>query len=91
MTSISILGVVAVLAALALVKVISSKPQKAEKSEKAEIIRQLLALSERDNPVSATPLPARSGAALPNLGKRPDNSRRKGSAKTSSQPIRYSE
>ena len=56
------MGVVTALAAFAiLAKTCAGEPKRAEKSEKGEIIKQLLALSERENSISeiASP-PARS-------------------------------
>lgn len=52
------MGVVTALAALAiLAKTCAGEPKRAEKSEKGEIIKQLLALSERENSVSAIASP----------------------------------
>jgi len=88
MMSIPIIGVVTALAGFALVaKVCAGGPKRAEKSEKAEIIKQLLALSERDNRISAAASPARFRSSLSDQGMRPDNTHRKRTAKTS-QPIR---
>ncbi len=52
------MGVVTALAAFAiLAKTCAGEPKRAEKSEKGEIIKQLLALSERENSVSAIASP----------------------------------
>jgi hypothetical protein len=52
------MGVVTALAALAiLAKTCAGEPKRAEKSEKGEIIKQLVALSERENSVSAIDSP----------------------------------
>ena len=62
MVSILFIGVVTALAVFAiLAKTRAGEPRRAEKREKGEIIKQLLALSERENCVSAiAPLPARN-------------------------------
>jgi hypothetical protein len=56
------MGVVTALAVFAiLAKTCAGKPKRAEKWEQGEIIKQLLALSERENSISAiAPPPARS-------------------------------
>jgi len=54
MVSLLFIGVVTAVAMLAiLAKTCAGTPKKAQKGEKAEIVRRLLALSERENPVSA--------------------------------------
>lgn len=45
------------------VKNLSGEPKKARKQERAAIMRQLLALSEQENSVSATPPSLRSGSS----------------------------
>jgi len=88
MMSIPIIGVVTALAGFALVaKVCAGEPKRAEKSEKAEIIKQLLALSERDDRIPAAASPVRFRSSVSNQGMRPDNAHRKQTAKTC-QPIR---
>lgn len=61
MISILLIGLVTALPVLAiLAKTCGRKPKRVEKREKGEIIKQLLALSNRENSVSAiAPLPAR--------------------------------
>ena len=57
-----LMGVVTVLAVLAVLgKTYTGAPKKAEKGEKAEIMRQLLALSERENSISAIASPPAKG------------------------------
>ena len=58
MVSLLFIGVVTALALLAiLAKICVGGPKKAEKWEKGEIIKQLLALSERENSISAITSP----------------------------------
>jgi hypothetical protein len=45
--------------------------RKAKKQERAEIIRQLLALSDRENSISATPPPVRSRTPRTNQARQP--------------------
>jgi hypothetical protein len=61
MISILLIGLMTALPVLAiLAKTCGRKPKRVEKREKGEIIKQLLALSNRENSVSAiAPLPAR--------------------------------
>jgi hypothetical protein len=63
--------------------------KKAKKAEKAEIVKQLLALSERENTMSETAPSARPQRQLHSVSARPGNVPRKSAAKTS-QPIRSS-
>ncbi len=62
MINILLIGLVTALPVLAiLAKTCRRKPKRVEKREKGEIIKQLLALSNRENSVSAiAPLPARN-------------------------------
>jgi len=61
MTSIVLMGVAAALLIWAIrAKAVAQAPKKADKSQqKAEIIKQLLALSERENRISGTAAPIR--------------------------------
>ena len=60
-------GLVIVLAAYFMVaKTWGDGPRKAKKQERAEIMRQLLALSDRENSISATTPPIRSRTPLTN-------------------------
>jgi hypothetical protein len=87
MISIWLIGVATALVICAtMAKVFSDHPKKAEKSQKAEIIKQLLALSEHENRISATPSSVRLRAPLSNQGTRPGNAPRKTATKIS-QPI----
>lgn len=73
MTTIVLVGGASALAVFAiLVKARAGKPKKAQKKEKAEIVKRLLALSERENIVKGTsrqqslsqsPAPRRRAAA----------------------------
>lgn len=56
MTTIVLVGVAGALAMFAIiVKACTGKPKKAEKQEKAEIVKRILALSERENVVKGVP------------------------------------
>jgi hypothetical protein len=60
-------GLVIVLAAyFMLAKTWGDGPKKARRQERAEIMRQLLALSDRENSISATTPPVRSRTPLTN-------------------------
>jgi hypothetical protein len=61
MTSVALIGVAAALLIWAITaKAVADEPKKADKSQqKAEIIKQLLALSERENKISGTAAPVR--------------------------------
>ena len=74
------LGVIAI-AVLALVAKLFSKPKRAEKWEKAEIMRQLLALSERENAMVASAPSVRLRAPAVRPANRPGNARLKASTK----------
>ena len=73
MTTIVLVGVASFLVVLAIiVKARAAKPKKPEKWEKAQIVKRLLALSEREDivngisrqqPVSQSPTPRRRAAA----------------------------
>jgi hypothetical protein len=67
MIGILFIGLVILLAAyLMLAKTGGHGPKKAKKQERAEIMRQLLALSDRENSISATTPPVRSRTPLTN-------------------------
>ena len=72
MISIPLIGVAAALLIWAIrAKVVADAPKKIDKSrQKAEIIKQLLALSERENKISGTAAPVRV-RPLSNPGTRP--------------------
>jgi hypothetical protein len=61
MISVVLIGVAAALLIWVIrAKVVADAPKRADKSQqKAEIIKQLLALSERESKISATPAPVR--------------------------------
>jgi hypothetical protein len=85
MIGIFCIGVVTALAVVAiLVKKCAAGPKKAEKWEKAEIMKQLLALAERENGTSAA-APSRSRTP-PSQRMRPGGLPRKPAGKAS-QPI----
>lgn len=71
MISVVLIGVAAALLICAIrAKVIANAPKKIDKSQqKAEIIKQLLALSERENKISGMAAPPRV-RSLPNPGTR---------------------
>lgn len=71
MISVVLIGVAAALLIWAIrAKVVADAPKKADKSQqKAEIIKQLLALSERESKISGTAAPPRV-RSLPNQGTR---------------------
>jgi hypothetical protein len=88
MISIPLIGVATALVICAtMAKIFAGQPKKAQKSQKAEIMKQLLALSEHENKISATPSSVRLRAPLSNQGTRPGNAPRKTATKIS-QPIR---
>jgi hypothetical protein len=71
MISILGIGVVTALVVFAVVlKTRASGPKKAQKAEKAAIMKQLLALSERENGISAV-APSRTGTPRSDPRKRP--------------------
>jgi hypothetical protein len=76
------LGALALVALALLAKLCLGKPKRAEKWEKAEIMKQLLALSERENSMarSAPSVRLRAPASRPTM--RPGNAHLKASAKT---------
>ena len=79
-----LIGVATALVACAIVaRVFAHGQQKADKAQKGEVIKQLLALSERENRLSGTPSSARSRAPQ---AMRPGNGPRKASPKIS-QPL----
>ena len=75
----SFMGVVIVIAVFAiLVKTCAGDTKRAEKWEKAEIIKQLVALSDRENNISATASsPARNLPLAPTFTKRNDKLRKR--------------
>lgn len=92
MIGISSIGIVIALAVLAIVllvlaKLCPGKRQRPEKWEKAEIMKQLLALSERENNMAVTAPSVRLHAPAPRQGMRPSNAQLKTTAKTTL-PIR---
>ena len=76
------LGVMAIAALVLLVAVATRKPKRAEKWEKAQIMKQLLALSERENSVAVTAPSVRLRAPASRPGMRPGNAHLKASTKT---------
>jgi hypothetical protein len=89
MIDISSNGVVIGLAAIAILvlalvaKLCTGKPKRAEKWEKAEIMKQLLALSERESNLAGTVPSVRLRApASTRQGMRPGNAHLKASTKT---------
>jgi len=90
MISIPLIGAATALVICAtMVKLFADQSKKANKSQKGDILKQLLALSEHENSVSAMASSARSRAPLSNQGTQPSNGPRKTAAKIS-QPIRSS-
>jgi hypothetical protein len=88
MISILFIGVVTALAVFTiLAKACATGPKRPEKREKAEIVKQLLALSECENSISAAVPPVRSLSPLSDRGMRPGKFHHKPTGKTS-QPIR---
>ena len=78
MTTIVLVGVASFFVVLAIiVKVRAAKPKKPEKWEKAQIVKQLLALSERENMVKGIP-------RQQSVSQRPTPRRRAAAASTSS-------
>jgi hypothetical protein len=90
MISIPLIGIAtALLICATMAKVFADQPKKANKSQKGEIIKQILALSEHENRISATASSVRLPAPLSNQGRRQSNVPRKTATKIS-QPIRSS-
>ena len=78
MLSIPLIGVAAALVTCATIaKIFAGQPKRADKPQKAEIIKQLLALSEREDRISATASSVRLRAPLSNQGMRPGSAPRK--------------
>jgi len=78
MTTIVLVGVASFLVMFAIVvKVRAGKPKRLDKGEKAQIVKQLLALSEREGMVKGTP-------GQPSASQRPTPRRRAAAAGTSS-------
>lgn len=87
MVNIPLVGVASVLVVSAIIaRVFTGGEQKADKPQKAEIMKQLLALSDRENRVAGRARSGRPRAALWDQGRRADNSARKAAPK-SSQPV----
>lgn len=83
-----LIGVATALVVCAIMaRVFAHGTQKAEKSQKAEIIKQLLALSERENKLTGTAPSVPPRAPLSHEVTRPGNSPRKATPKIS-QPLR---
>jgi hypothetical protein len=88
MIDLSSRGVVIALGALAvalltlLARLWLGKPKRAEKWEKAEIMKQLLALSERENSMARTAPSVRMRAPASRPAMRPGNAHLKATAKT---------
>ena len=87
MISTPLIGVASALVACAIVaRMFAHGQQKADKAQKGEVIKQLLALSERESRLSGTPSSARSRAPIPKQAMRPGNGPRKPTPKIS-QPL----
>jgi hypothetical protein len=87
MVSIVIIGVVIAVAVFVLLaNRYAGKPKRAEKWEKADIMRQLLALSDRESGLSAIAPPVRSRAPL--ADRRVTLEKSQPRQKRNSQPIR---
>jgi len=90
MINILFIGLATALLVLAIVaRMRADGPRKAKKAEKAEIVKQLLALSERENRMSETASSVRFQMPLPSRSARPGNLPASSVAKAS-QPIRSS-
>jgi len=76
------LAVLAVAVLALVVKLCVGKPKRAEKWEKAAIMKQLLALSERENSVATTAPSVRLRPPASKPGMRPSNAHLKTTAKT---------
>jgi hypothetical protein len=88
MLNMPLIGIAIALIVCAIVaRVFAHGQQKADKPQKAEIIRQLLALSERENRLAGTPPSVRSRAPLSNQRTLSGNGPRK-AAPNISQPLR---
>jgi len=82
-----LIGVATALVACAIVaRLFAHGQQKADKAQKGEVIKQLLALSERENRLSGTPSSARSRAPISKQAMRPGNGPRNATPKIS-QPL----
>ena len=82
-----LIGVATALVACAIVaRLFAHGQQKADKAQKGEVIKQLLALSERENRLSGTPSSVRSRAPISKQAMRPGNAPRKVTPKIS-QPL----
>jgi Protein of unknown function (DUF2934) len=85
------MGVVTALAAFAiLAKTCAGEPKRAEKSEKGEIIKQLLALAERENSVSAIASPPPRSLRLASAAGTHNDTLRKGAYREHNSKRSYS-
>lgn len=88
MTNLLLIGLaVALVAYITLAKSWRSQPQKARKQEKAEIMRQLLALSEREQGILTTAPSVRSRTPARDQGMNRSKIRQKPAGKVA-QPVR---
>ncbi len=79
-----LIGVATALVACAIVaRLFAHGQQKADKAQKGEVIKQLLALSERENRLSGTPSSARSRTPISKQAMRPSNRLRNATPKIS--------
>jgi hypothetical protein len=76
------LGALAVVLLALLAKLCLGKPKRAEKWEKAQIMKQLLALSERENGLARTASSVRMRPPASRPAMRPGNAHLKATAKT---------
>jgi hypothetical protein len=83
-----LIGVATALIACAIVaRLFAHGQQKADKAQKGEVIKQLLALSERESRLSGTPSSARSRAPISKQPMRTGNGPRNPSPKISHPPL----
>ena len=82
MINMPLIGVATALVACAIVaRVFAHGQQKADKAQKGEVIKQLLALSERESRLLGTPSSGSSRAPLSKQGTLPGNGTRKAAPK----------
>ena len=82
MINMPLIGVATALVACVIVaRLFAHGQQKADKAQKGEVIKQLLALSERESRLSGTPSSARSRAPISKQAIRPGNGPRKATPK----------
>jgi Protein of unknown function (DUF2934) len=85
------MGVVTALAVFAiLAKICAGKPKRAEKWEKAEIVKQLLALSERENSISPIASPPARSSRLASVSATRSDTSQKGTYREHHSKRRYS-